>query len=87
MSTRELIDQENNEEYTEKDNEEINGRCYRLLKIKYEECCQEIYNFKRKLELNESMLREVQEANESLERSLDQQNLEKEKIISEAEEK
>ncbi|XP_053981412.1 protein Spindly [Hylaeus volcanicus] len=87
MSTHKLTNQESNEEYNEEDTEEISSRYYRQLKVEHEKCRQEIYDLKRKLELNEAMLREVQEVNESLERSLDQQNSAKEKIIFELEEK
>ncbi|XP_076633169.1 spindle apparatus coiled-coil protein 1 spindly [Colletes latitarsis] len=85
MSTPQFVKQEINEEYTE-DTEGISER-YRLLKVEYEECRQEIHDLKRKLELNETMLRDVQEINETLESSLDRQISEKEKFIFEVEEK
>ena len=87
MSTSRLIDKENNEEYTEENPERRSGRCCHLLEIEYERCRQEIHDLKRKLELDEAMLREIQEANEIHEHSLDRQISEKEKIIFQTEEK
>ncbi|XP_012134667.2 spindle apparatus coiled-coil protein 1 spindly [Megachile rotundata] len=86
MSTSTLTDEEN-EEYVTENPEGINNRSSALLKTENEKYRQEIHNLKRKLELNETMLREVQEANEMLERTLDQRVLEKDKIISTIEEK
>ena len=87
MSTSRLIDKENNEEYTEGNSERSSGRCCYLLEIEYERCRQEIHDLKRKLELDEAMLREVQEANEIHEHSLDRQIAKKEQMIFETEEK
>ena len=86
MSTSRLLDEETNEEYTEGKSERSSGRCH-LLEIEYERCRQEIHELKRKLELNEAMLREVQEANEIHEHSLDRRISEKEQIIFQTEEK
>lgn len=87
MSTSRLIDEENNEEYTEENSKRSSGRCCHLLEIEHERCRQEIHDLKRKLELNEAMLREVQGANEIHEHSLDRRISEKEKIIFQTEEK
>ncbi|OAD55098.1 hypothetical protein WN48_05572 [Eufriesea mexicana] len=84
MSTQNSINEEYNEEYFE-NSEGFSS--YNLLKVEYEKCKQEIYDLKRKLQLNETMLREVQETNELLERSLDRRISEKEQIVSEVEEK
>lgn len=86
MSTSKLIDEET-EEYIEENAEGISKRSWTLLKIENERYRQEVYNLKRKLELNETMLREVQEANETLERTLDQRISEKDKTILAIEEK
>ncbi|XP_076669735.1 spindle apparatus coiled-coil protein 1 spindly [Andrena cerasifolii] len=87
MSTSRLIDEENNEEYTKENSERSSGRCCHLLEIEYERCRQEIHDLKRKLDLDEAMLREVREANEIHEHSLDRRISEKEKIIFQTEEK
>nr|XP_031835441.1 protein Spindly isoform X1 [Nomia melanderi] len=91
MSTAETINEQYNEEYNEEYNEKdlkgISARSYRVLEVENEKCRQEIYDLKRKLELNEAMLREVQEMNELLEHSLDRRVSEKEKMIFEAKEK
>lgn len=84
MSTAETINEQYHEEYNEKG---IGARSYHVLEVEYEKCRQEIYDLKRKLELNEAMFREVQEMNELLEHSFDQRISEKEKIIFEAKEK
>lgn len=84
MSTRNSISEEYNEEQTE-NSEKYNS--YNQLKVEYEKCKQEIYDLKRKLQLNETMLREVQETNELLERSHDRQISEKEQAVSKIEEK
>ncbi|XP_076242452.1 spindle apparatus coiled-coil protein 1 spindly [Calliopsis andreniformis] len=89
MSVRELDNTENHdeEEYTEEDSGISGRRCCYLLKAEYEQCRQEVHDLKRKLELKEAMLREVQEANEMIERSSNRQILEKERIILEEKEK
>ncbi|CAK9828817.1 hypothetical protein ANTRET_LOCUS6270 [Anthophora retusa] len=87
MSTRDLINGETADEEYIDNSERVSDHSYNLLKLEYETCRQEIYNLKRKLQLNEAMLREVQEANELLERTLEQQASEKEIIISEIEKK
>ena len=87
MSTRRLLDEETNEEYTEGNSERSSGRCCHLLEIQYERCRQEIHDLKRKLELDEAMLREIQEANEIHVHSLDRRISEKEQIIFQTEEK
>ncbi|XP_017878463.1 protein Spindly [Ceratina calcarata] len=84
MSTENSIN-ENNEEYL--DNAGDNSRSYNLLKTEYEICRQENHDLKRKLELNEAMLRTIQETNESLEHSQQQFATEKQKEISVLEEK
>lgn len=86
MSTWDLVNETNDQEYTEEDSEVSNNR-YRLLKLEYERCRQQVHDFQRKLELNETMLREVQEANETIERSLNQQISQKERIILEEKER
>ncbi|XP_006570533.1 protein Spindly [Apis mellifera] len=84
MSTQ---DSTNVEEYIEEYTDIRNDRCYKLLQVEYEKCKQEIHNLKRRLELNEVMLREAQEANELLERSLEGRILEKEQVIFKDKEK
>lgn len=84
MSTQDSI---NVEEYVEEYTDICNDRSYKLLQVEYEKCKQEIHNLKRRLELNEVMLREAQEANELLERSLEGRILEKEQIIFKDKEK
>nr|XP_034175441.1 protein Spindly [Osmia lignaria] len=86
MSTSKLIDEET-EEYIEENAEGISKRSWTLLKTENEKHRQEVYSLRRKLELNETMLREVQEANETLERTLDKRISEKDKIIFAMEEK
>lgn len=86
MSAQDSRNDENNEEYID-DSEGDSDRLYKLLKIEHETCRQVVHDLKRKLELNEAMLREVQEANELLERSFDRQISEKERVITEVEEK
>ena len=87
MSTSRLVDGENNEEYTLENSERSSGRCCHLLEIEYERCRQEIHDLKRKVDLDEAMLREIREANEIHEHSLDRRISEKEKIIFQTEEK
>lgn len=87
MSTAETINEQYNEEYDATDLKGISARSYYVLEAEHEKCRQEIYDLKRKLELNEAMLREVQEMNELLEHSLDQRISEKDNIIFEAKEK
>lgn len=84
MSTQDSI---NVEEYVEEYTDICNDRSYKLLQVEYEKCKQEIHNLKRRLKLNEVMLREAQEANELLERSLEGRILEKEQIIFKDKEK
>ncbi|XP_029042642.1 protein Spindly-like [Osmia bicornis bicornis] len=86
MSTSKLTDEET-EEYIEENAEGISKRSWTLLKTENEKHRQEVYSLRRKLELNETMLREVQEANETLERTLDKRISEKDKIIFAMEEK
>nr|XP_033342387.1 protein Spindly-like [Megalopta genalis] len=87
MSTLKTVNETNNQESNESYIEEIGDRTHYILKTENEKCRQEIYDLKRKLELNETMLRETQEANELLEHSLESQVSQTEKIIYEAKEK
>ncbi|XP_078047229.1 spindle apparatus coiled-coil protein 1 spindly [Augochlora pura] len=87
MSTLETVNETNNQELNENDIEEIGNRTHYILKSENEKCRQEIYDLKRKLELNETMLRETQEANELLEHSLESQVSQTERIIHETKEK
>lgn len=70
------------------DSEILNqSHSYNVLKAEYEKCRQENHDLKRKLRVNEAMLREVHEANEVLERSHDQRISEKKQYILKVDEK
>lgn len=87
MLTQDSMNEGCNEEYTE-DSEILNqSRSYNVLKAEYEKCRQENHDLKRKLRVNEAMLREVHEANEILERSHDQQISEKKQYLLKVDEK
>ncbi|XP_033315644.1 spindle apparatus coiled-coil protein 1 spindly isoform X2 [Bombus vancouverensis nearcticus] len=87
MFTQDSMNEGCNEEYME-DSEILNqSRSYNVLKAEYEKCRQENHDLKRKLRVNEAMLREVHEANEILEHSHDQQISEKKQYILKVDEK
>lgn len=87
MATGDSTNEKYNEEYIEDPGTLDQDRSYNLLKVEHEKCKQEIYDLKRKLELNEAMLRDVNEANESLERLLNQRISENEQLTCQVKEK
>lgn len=87
MSTGDSTNEKYNEEYIEDPGMLDHDRSYNLLKVEHERCKQEIYDLKRKLQLNEAMLRDVNEANESLERLFNQRISENEQLMCQVKEK
>ena len=88
MSTGDSTNEKYNGEYIEDDPGMLDqDRSYNLLKVEHERCKQEIYDLKRKLQLNEAMLRDVDEANESLERLFNQRISENEQLVCQVKEK
>ncbi|KAF3421560.1 hypothetical protein E2986_02243 [Frieseomelitta varia] len=88
MSTGDSTNEKYNGEYIEDPGSELDqDRSYNLLKVEHERCKQEIYDLKRKLQLNEAMLRDVNEANESLERLFNQRMSENEQLMCQVKEK
>ncbi|CAD1469762.1 unnamed protein product, partial [Heterotrigona itama] len=89
MSTADSTNEKfNKEEYIEDAGMLVSqDRSYNLLKVEHEKCKQEIYDLKRKLRLNEAMLRDVNEANESLERLFNQRISESEQLMCQVKEK
>ena len=85
MTTNEKYNEEKYIEDPELFNQDL--RSYDLLKVEHEKCKQEIYDLKRKLQLNEAMLRDVNEANESLERLFHQRISENEQLMHQVKEK
>ncbi|KOX79244.1 hypothetical protein WN51_09045 [Melipona quadrifasciata] len=87
MATGDSTNEKYNEEYIEDPGTLDQNRSYNLLKVEHEKCKQEIYDLKRKFELNEAILRDVNEANESLERLLNQRISENKQLTCQVKEK